>query len=235
MWGAEAGMVTCLPTRTSVLGVTNPRGAFNPAAAHTSAATNLSAPLLSRFDAVLLLSDVHEPAWDYTVSEQVLRNHQQGAAQGSQEAPLPCWPVDVLRAYVAWVRGRGSAQQELTMSPEAEAVLLAYYQAQRRSEGRSAARTTIRLLESLVRLAQAHARLMARGRVGLQDAVIAVMVADASMAVAALLGPNNALHTHAPQDADADYAALERAVLAELGLHHLMSAAPGPPGDGGGG
>ncbi len=70
-------MVTCLPTRTSVLGVTNPRGAFNPLSAHTGAATNLSAPLLSRFDVVLLLSDVHEPAWDEIVSGHVLANHQQ--------------------------------------------------------------------------------------------------------------------------------------------------------------
>lgn len=70
-------MVTCLPTRTSVLGVTNPRGAFNPVSTHTNAATNLSGPLLSRFDVVLLLSDVHDPAWDTVVSGHVLANHQQ--------------------------------------------------------------------------------------------------------------------------------------------------------------
>jgi DNA helicase MCM9 len=125
-------------------------------------------------------------------------------------------------------------------------VLLAYYQAQRRSEDRSAARTTIRLLESLVRLAQvrargggggatlraapclsprqcpaararggspplrppsscgpptpqAHARLVARREVTLQDAVVAVVVADASMSCAALLGHRNAMHTHFPE------------------------------------
>ena len=140
----------------------------------------------------------------------------QAASQGSQEAPLPGWPVDVLRAYMAWAKAQGAQQvnrarwaglclracpqaefsdspcwplsntkacrvvsvlmnglpltppptdgvcphpnQELIMSPEAEAVLLAYYQAQRRSEDRSAARTTIRLLESLVRLAQVGRR-----------------------------------------------------------------------------
>ncbi|KAI8467006.1 MAG: DNA replication licensing factor MCM9-like protein [Monoraphidium minutum] len=230
---AKAGMVTCLPTRASVLGVTNPRGAFGPAPAHAAAATNLSAPLLSRFDVVLMLADVHEPAWDAIVSGHVLANHQQAASQGSQEAPVQGWPVDVLRAYLAWAKAQGGAQQELTMAPEAEAVLIAYYQAQRRSEDRSAARTTIRLLESLVRLAQAHARLLARGEVGLQDAVVAVAVADASMSAAALLGPINALHTHFPTDPDGEYAGLEREVLAALELWHMID--PGLPEGGGGG
>ena len=231
---AKAGMVTCLPTRTAVLGVTNPRGALRlgSASASASAATNLSAPLLSRFDIVLLLLDAHEPGWDAVVSGQVLDNHQQGAASaaaaakaaeggngglddgggvggaagvaaapaGAQSVAQFGWPVDVLRAYMAWAKaggGRGGGA-EVTMAPEAEEVLLAYYQAQRRSEDRQAARTTIRLLESLARLAQAHARLLARGRVELQDAVVAVVVADASMSAAALLGPVNAMQTYFP-------------------------------------
>lgn len=80
---------------------------------------------------------------------------------------------------------------------------------------------------------QAHARLCARSAVTLQDAVMAVLVLDSSMCGSSLLGWSNALHTHFPEDPDAEYEQLERLVLAGLGLQEMVSAAAG--GDDGGG
>lgn len=62
------------------------------------------------------------------------------------------WALDKLRAYVAVVK----RQFAPVLLPEAEELLGAYYASQRRAEGQAAhaARTTIRMLESLVRLAQ---------------------------------------------------------------------------------
>jgi DNA helicase MCM9 len=75
-----------------------------------------------------------------------------------QEESEAMWPFERLRRYIAHVKA--TFQPHLT--EDAERLLTAYYQAQRRLEGRSVARTTIRMLESLIRLTQAHARLMFR-------------------------------------------------------------------------
>lgn len=74
------------------------------------------------------------------------------------------WPVDKMRAYLLWVK----EHVRPVLSTPAQRVLTKYYQLQRAADVRSAARTTIRLLESLVRLAQAHARLVCRTEVTLQ-------------------------------------------------------------------
>lgn len=59
---------------------------------------------------------------------------------------------------------------------------------------------------------QAHARLCARSCVTLQDAVMAVLILDSSMTGSSLMGWSNALHTHFPEDPDAEYEMLERQV-----------------------
>jgi DNA replicative helicase MCM subunit Mcm2 (Cdc46/Mcm family) len=128
------------------------------------------------------------------------------------------WSLERLQAYIFHVK----AALQPGVSPPAGRVLSRYYELQRRADTRSAARTTIRLLEALVRLAQAHARLMWRRSVRVQDAVVAVLLVETSMHTSAMLGVNSVLHSSAPADPDAEYAAQRALVLRRLGLPDLQ-------------
>ena len=77
-----------------------------------------------------------------------------------------------------------------TMTYASEQILIKYYTLQRSADARNASRTTIRLLESLVRIAQAHARLMFRTLVLPVDAITAIIMIEASMLTASLVKIN---------------------------------------------
>lgn len=78
-------------------------------------------------------------------------------------------------------------------------ILQSYYQVQRAADARNAARTTIRLLESMIRIAEAHARLLLRSEVTIQDAIVTVCIIESSMQNTALLtGVINPLHKSFP-------------------------------------
>lgn len=102
-------------------------------------------------------------------------------------------------------------------------ILSRYYHCQRQADLRNAARTTIRLLESLIRLAQAHARLMFREFVTVQDAIVAVTCVECSMQNSALLGNMNALHTRFPDDPHEEYSRQATLVLKRLNLEDMIS------------
>ncbi len=133
----------------------------------------------------------------------------------SLPTPQKAWPVEKLQKYLAWVRER---HPKVTLSSEVEEVLCTYYECQRQNENRSAARTTVRLLESLVRLSQSHARLMDRSTAILQDAIVSVMCLEMSVASCSLLGTRNAMHSDFPEDPDADFHVKQRILLDKLGL-----------------
>ncbi|XP_040330426.1 DNA helicase MCM9 isoform X1 [Herpailurus yagouaroundi] len=208
---AKAGLVCKLNTRTTILAATNPKGQYDP---HESVSVNiaLGSPLLSRFDLILVLLDTKNEDWDRIISSFILEN------KGYPSKSEKLWSMEKMKTYFCLIRNL-----QPTLSDVGNQVLLRYYQMQRQSDSRNAARTTIRLLESLIRLAEAHARLMFRDTVTLEDAITAVSVMESSMQGGALLGGVNALHTSFPENPLQQYQRQCELILEKLELHNLLS------------
>ena len=210
---AKAGISCSMKTRCSVFATSNLHKDFDPAASMTDN-TGIASPLLSRFDAVLVLVDSRNPDYDWMLGGQILLGNQE---EKTKPAGDSYWSLTKLRAYFSHVKllrpdlSRGACQ-----------VLDHYYKYRRNSDVADAARTTIRLLQSSIRLSQGHAKLMWRSEVSTQDAVMAVVILEASNeAQATLIQTCNLVHSDFPLDPVAEYRLQARAVLTGLGLAEL--------------
>ncbi|GLE03415.1 hypothetical protein PINS_up012317 [Pythium insidiosum] len=254
---AKAGLVCKLNARTTIFAVTNPKGRYDPNA-DVSVNTAIASPLLSRFDLILVLLDRRNAHWDEVVSSFILQQSTRDDSNTTATAAAAAattnaadanatqdggthWSLSKLQAYICHVKDRFQPR----LSRGAMSVLQRYYQLQRASESRSAARTTIRLLESLTRLSQAHARLMFRDEVLVPDAVVAVFLMEVSKATdssSTLLGGglDSVLHADFAEDpgqrvrvAGAHGPRVSRARRArdgrEPGAHRVPDVSSSPP------
>ncbi|EEC15192.1 DNA replication licensing factor, putative, partial [Ixodes scapularis] len=214
---AKASTVCDRHTRCSVLAATNPKGSCS-ADGELDLNTGIASPLLSRFDLVLVLKDCHSEGWDRLVSKFILL----GQDPLGENEDSGFWPINKMRAYFSMIKTLNPV-----LSDQAQSVLQEYYRCQRNVFKRDAARTTLRLLESLVRLSQgksaAHARLMLRGEVAVQDAVVAVSLMESSMQSSALVENVDALHTGFAEDPEGEYRNQAKVILARLGLHDILA------------
>lgn len=237
---AKAGLVCKLNTRCAIMAVTNPKGKYDTSQ-DVSVNTAIASPLLSRFDIVLVLLDTVDDSWDRKVSSFILdgamvsrskktdisapsssQSSSDSLSQTCSPNATDLWSMKKLRSYFQWARHRFMPK----LTEDAQTILKAYYQKQRRTDAydRDAARTTIRLLESLVRLTQAHARLMAHDEADLTDAVVAVMMVESSTNTLNVLAHKSALHEDFPEDADEAHREQNLKVLHSLGLLRLLDA-----------
>eukprot|EP01083_Nonionella_stella_P199814 732393_1 len=238
---AKAGLVCTLQTRTTVLAAMNPKGAYD-AEADLSVNCAIASPLLSRFDLILLLLDTKDTQWDARVCAHIMDSLEAPAGEGggktqssavetphkptssTHSSPDPHgWSLERLQAYIAYAKSI-----DPLLSPSSQRIIKAYFQLQRRSDDRNQARTTIRLLESLIRIAQGHARLMFRPRVLASDALAAVILVEASMAAAGSgdsvvrgAAGGGVLHSDFPADPDATFDDRARSVLDTLGIEQI--------------
>ena len=184
---AKAGLVTTLNTRCSVVAACNPKKDQMVSEGETS--IGIATPLLSRFDLVMVMMDAHDTDWDSKLASFILRRSEEkpwepqaeDAARRRREDTRKAgnhWDVEKLRSYIEWAKSK-KAKGLPPIATDARMLLETYFNGQRENRSRlNQSRRTIRMLESLIRLAQAHSLLVGRDEVTLDDATVAVSLMD---------------------------------------------------------
>ncbi|MCW4000431.1 MAG: minichromosome maintenance protein MCM [Candidatus Bathyarchaeota archaeon] len=170
---AKGGIVATLNARTAVLAAANPSlGRYEP---NRTVAENISLPvtILSRFDLIFVLRDVPNKESDSKMSRHILEMHRKGLSPVEAQVN-----AELLRKYVSYSK---SVKPEL--SEDALKRLSDFYLAMRsasETEGSPVA-ITARQLESLVRVAEARARVALRPTVTAEDAEAAIAIMKRSL------------------------------------------------------
>ncbi|XP_044013038.1 DNA helicase MCM9-like isoform X2 [Aphidius gifuensis] len=175
---AKAGLVSTLNSRCSVVAAINPVGGKFIQGEEMK--TRLGNPLLSRFDLILLLKDNKKREWDIMTTTHIL---QAACKDPEEDIKMSAKkPMDILKSEGLWkdesLREYFSHVHLLNpkLTKPAEKVLSAVFLYHRKNPNRREERTTVRLLDSLIRLAEGHARLMYKKEVDIVDAIVAAQL-----------------------------------------------------------
>ncbi|KAL1646409.1 MCM DNA helicase complex subunit [Diplodia intermedia] len=181
---AKAGIITTLNARTSILASANPIGSkYNP---NLPVPQNIDLPptLLSRFDLVYLVLDRIDEQNDRRLARHLIGMYLEDTPANA--AAKEVLPVEFLTAYISYARTY--IQPRLTQAASDE--LVTEYVAMRKlgEDVRAAERritATTRQLESMIRLAEAHAKMRLSATVEASDVREAVRLIKSALKQAA--------------------------------------------------
>ncbi|XP_014729829.1 PREDICTED: DNA replication licensing factor MCM4 [Sturnus vulgaris] len=148
---AKAGIICQLNARTSILAAANPiESQWNP---KKTTIENIQLPhtLLSRFDLIFLMLDPRDEAYDRRLARHLVSLYYQSEEKMEEEY----MDMAVLRDYIAYARSYVNPR----LGEEAgQALIEAYVDMRKIGSGRGMVSAYPRQLESLIRLAEAHAK-----------------------------------------------------------------------------
>ena len=175
---AKAGIVCRINTRTTIIAATNPVGKdqqkWDPNC-DLLLNTGIISSLLSRFDLIFILVDEHLPQADslkatHTLMKQCISDYRTGPK-------VRLWSDAQLCEYINFIQ----KVFEPVVTEEAEALLRTYYGYLRQNPRVSKDRKSVRMLESLIRLSEAHARLLMKSSATVFDAVSVIVLMEHSL------------------------------------------------------
>lgn len=190
---SKAGIVTSLQARCCIIAAANPtRGRYNSSLPF-SQNVDLTEPILSRFDILCVVRDVVDATIDERLARFVVGSHirshslsklhspasDEGIAladylqSGTKIQSVEPLPQSLLKKYILYAKSR--VRPELSQM-DVDKVAHLYADLRRESLATGSIPITVRHIESMVRMAEAHARMHLRDYVRSDDIDLAIRV-----------------------------------------------------------
>ncbi|CAF0725419.1 unnamed protein product [Brachionus calyciflorus] len=185
---SKAGIVTSLQARCAILAAANPLGGRYNSTLTFSENVDLSEPILSRFDILCVVRDVVDSVQDELlarfVTESHIRNHPLNETDSDMTEHKPVEipntfgvdiiPQDLLRKYIVYSKEKVHPRLN---HMDQDKISRMYADLRRESMMTGSIPITVRHIESIIRISEAHARMHLREYVNEDDVNMAIRVA----------------------------------------------------------
>merc|ERR1739846_218985 len=189
--GSKAGIVTCLQARCAVMAAANPIGGRYDSSMTFSENVDLTEPILSRFDILCVVKDTVDPVADEHLARFVVASHmvshprsdqadtdnmkktEETLAATSNLAGVEKIPQELLRKYILYAREKIHPKLH---QMDQEKVAKMYADLRRESMATGSIPITVRHIESMIRIAESHAKMHLREFVRDDDVNMAIRV-----------------------------------------------------------
>ncbi|TFK20765.1 DNA replication licensing factor cdc19 [Coprinopsis marcescibilis] len=183
---SKAGIVTTLQARCAIIAAANPiRGRYNPTIPF-SQNVELTEPILSRFDVLCVVKDNVDPVMDELLARFVVGSHLRSHPKFEKEVDEmevatsldeDIIPQDVLRKYIMYAREKIKPK---LYDLDQDKLARLFADLRRESMATGSYPITVRHLESMIRMAEASAKMALREYVRADDIDLAIEVAIGS-------------------------------------------------------
>ncbi|CAG9318679.1 MCM2 [Blepharisma stoltei] len=179
---SKAGIVATLQARCAVIAVANPVKGRYDSSRTFSENVDLSDPILSRFDILCVVKDEVDLVHDHSLATHVINSHIKNhpdsliIAEDLEDSFLPEEPPqtlsqDKLKKYILYARQYVHPQLS---DLDQEKIVRFYSELRQESQKSGGIAITVRHIESLLRIAEANARMHLRDHVREDDIDIAI-------------------------------------------------------------
>ncbi|KAJ7593710.1 MCM-domain-containing protein [Mycena floridula] len=180
---AKAGIVTTLQARCAIIAAANPiRGRYNPTIPFQQN-VELTEPILSRFDVLCVVKDTADPVMDELLARFVVGSHVRSHPQFAPETEemnvttvtdADLIPQETLKKYIMYARERVKPKLDQV---DVDKLTNLFAELRRESMATGSYPVTVRMLESMIRMSEASAKMSLREYVRADDINLAIEVA----------------------------------------------------------